>query len=172
VFTGALLDRLDVVHLAGPFDQFSTTTGLVVLGTLLVLDFVGDKVPAVDHALHAAGTVIAPLSGAALFTGQADAHTDIPTLVTVLSGGAVAGVIHFARAALRAASTVTTGALANPLLSLGEDATSGALTAAAFLVPVLATLAVIGIAIAGVLAARDRLRRRRARRDDAPSPSG
>jgi len=64
LFASALLDRLGVVDLGAPFDQLSTTTGLVVLGTLLVLDFVGDKVPALDHALHAAGTVIAPASGA------------------------------------------------------------------------------------------------------------
>src|SRR4249919_677158 len=47
LFASALLDRLGVVDLGAPFDQLSTTTGLVVLGTLLVLDFVGDKVPAV-----------------------------------------------------------------------------------------------------------------------------
>src|SRR3954451_3112273 len=155
LFAGALLDRLDVVELGGPFDRFSTTTGLVVLGTLLVLDFVGDKIPAVDHALHLAGTVIAPLSGAALFTGSADPHTDIPTLVSVLAGGAVAGAIHLARAALRAASTAATGMLANPVLSLGEDATSGALTAIAFLAPLLSVLAVVGVGIAGVMAWRE-----------------
>jgi hypothetical protein len=165
LFTGALLDRLGVVDLAEPFDQFSTTTGLVVLGTLLVLDFAGDKIPAVDHALHVAGTVIAPLSGAALFTGSADAHTDIPTIVTVLTGGAVAGAIHLARAALRAASTATTATLVNPVLSLGEDATSGVLTAIAFLAPILAVVAVGVMAVAGFAAWR-------ARRAGAPSPSG
>lgn len=158
LFASALLDRLGVVDLGAPFDRLSTTTGLVVLGTLLVLDFVGDKVPALDHALHAAGTVIAPASGAALFTGQAGFETDIPTLVTVLAGGAVSELVHLARAALRAASSATTATLANPVLSLGEDATSGALTAIAFLAPILAVLAVAAMGIAGATAWRSRRR--------------
>ena len=168
LFVAALLDRVGAVDLAAPFDDLSTTRGLVVLGVLLVLDFVGDKVPALDHTLHMAGTVIAPLSGAALLTGNAGEHTDIPTIVTVVAGGAVSGAIHLARAALRAASTATTGALANPLLSLGEDATSGILTAIAFLAPLLAVLAVIAVGVAGVMAWRGRAARRAAAR----SPSG
>jgi hypothetical protein len=78
LFAGALLERVDAVDLAAPFDELSSTTGLVVLGLLTVADFVGDKIPAVDHVLHAIGTVIAPLSGAALFAGQTGAETDIP----------------------------------------------------------------------------------------------
>src|SRR5688500_9505425 len=145
LFGAALLNRLDVVELAAPFDELSTTTGLAVLATLTALDLIGDKVPAVDHALHTAGTVIAPLSGAALFTGQTGAETDIPTVVTVLAGGAVAGVVHLARAAVRAASTATTGGLGNPILSGMEDATSATLTAIAFLAPVIAVLGVLAL---------------------------
>src|SRR5215216_5278230 len=70
LFGAALAERLDLVDLAQPFDDLSGTGALVVLGVLTVADFVGDKIPAVDHVLHAAGTVIAPASGAALFTGQ------------------------------------------------------------------------------------------------------
>src|SRR5688572_29101474 len=83
LFVSALLDRLDVVDLAGPFDEFSSTVGLVVLGTLTLADFVGDKVPIVDHVLHAAGTVIAPVSGALLFTGSAGSESDVPTLLSL-----------------------------------------------------------------------------------------
>ena len=53
LFVSALLHRLDVVELSNPFDELATTTGLIVLGTLTVLDFVGDKIPVIDHALHA-----------------------------------------------------------------------------------------------------------------------
>ncbi|MDX6697364.1 MAG: hypothetical protein QOE65_761 [Solirubrobacteraceae bacterium] len=160
LFGAALLNRLDVVDLAAPFDRFSTTTGLVVLATLTVLDLIGDKIPAVDHALHTAGTVIAPLSGAALFTGQTGAETDIPTLVTVVAGGAVAELVHLARAALRAVSTATTGGLGSPVLSSAEDATSLALTAIAFVAPFVAVIGVVAVLAAGV----EFWRRRRLRR--------
>src|SRR5687767_1708210 len=72
-FAGALLTRLGVVELGEPFDELSKTPALVVLGVLTAADFVGDKIPAVDHVLHSIGTVIAPISGTVLFTGETDA---------------------------------------------------------------------------------------------------
>ena len=150
LFVGALLERVDAVDLAAPFDELSSTTGLVVLGLLTVADFVGDKIPAVDHVLHAIGTVIAPLSGAALFAGQTGVETDIPTLVAA-TGGTTAEAVHAGRAAVRPASTATTGGLGNPILSAIEDLGSGLLTLFAFVVPVLAILLVIALLAALVL---------------------
>jgi hypothetical protein len=46
------------------------------MGALVVL---GD-------VLHAIGTVVAPASGAALFTGQTGLETDLPTLAAILLG--------------------------------------------------------------------------------------
>jgi ABC-type thiamin/hydroxymethylpyrimidine transport system permease subunit len=150
LFAGALLERVDAVDLAAPFDELSSTTGLVTLGVLTTADFVGDKIPAVDHVLHLVGTVIAPLSGAALFAGQTGADTDIPTLVAAIAGGTTAEAVHAGRSAIRPASTATTGGVGNPFLSLLEDIGSGLLTVFAFVVPVLAILVVIAL-IAGLV---------------------
>jgi len=147
LFGAALAERLDLVDLAQPFDDLSGTGALVVLGVLTVADFVGDKIPAVDHVLHAAGTVIAPASGAALFTGQTGADTDLSTLAAVVLGGSVAASIHAGRATIRPVSTVGTGGIGNPILSLVEDIGSAVLTLAAFVVPVLAALGVIALVV-------------------------
>lgn len=143
LFAGALLARLDVVELAAPFDDLTSTPALLVLGALTTADFVGDKIPVIDHALHAAGTVVAPASGAILFTGQTGLETDLPTLAAVLLGGVTAGSIHAGRAAIRPASTATTGGLGNPVLSFGEDIGSLVLVIAAFVAPLLALLLVV-----------------------------
>jgi Domain of unknown function (DUF4126) len=148
LFAGALLERVDAVDLAAPFDELSSTGAIVVLGVLTVADFVGDKVPAVDHVLHALGTVIAPISGAVLFAGQTGADTDIPTLVAAIAGGTTAEAVHTGRAVVRPASTATTGGVGNPVLSLIEDVGSGVLTLFAFVVPLLAILLVIGLLVA------------------------
>lgn len=162
LFAGALLQRLDVVELAAPFDELSTTTGLVVLGVLTITDFVGDKIPAVDHVLHVLGTVIAPVSGAALFAGQTGAETDISTLVAALAGGATAEAVHAGRAAVRPASTAATGGLGNPFLSLIEDAGSLVLTLVAFVLPLIAALLVLALLATFVALWRGMRRRRRA----------
>jgi Domain of unknown function (DUF4126) len=159
LFGAALAQRLDLVDLAQPFDDLSGTGALVVLGVLTVADFVGDKVPAVDSVLHAIGTVIAPASGAALFTGQTGSDTDLPTLAAILLGGSVAASIHAGRATVRPISTVGTAGMGNPVLSLIEDVGAVGLTLAAFIVPVLAGLAVIGLVVVIVLAWRRRRRR-------------
>jgi Domain of unknown function (DUF4126) len=154
LFVSSLLDRLGVVDLAPPFDRLSSSTGLVVLGALMVTDLVGDKIPAVDHVLHMIGTVVAPLSGAALFAGQTGDYTSLPTLVAVLLGGGTAGAIHLGRSAVRGVSTATTAGLGSPLLSIGEDLGSGTLIALAFLLPLLALLLVSALLAAIALALR------------------
>lgn len=158
LFVSALLGRLDVVELADPFGDLEGTTALVILGVLTAADFVGDKVPAVDHVLHTVGAVVAPASGAVLFTGQTGLETDLPTTAAALLGAVVAGTMHVERAAVRGGSTVGTAGTANPLVSLGEDVLSGLLVAVAFLVPVLAFLMVVALVVAGFLLVR-RLRR-------------
>jgi hypothetical protein len=163
VVAAALLDRAGVVDLAAPFDQLSTTPALVVLGVVFVADFVGDKIPAVDSVLHAIGTVVAPAAGAVLFTGQTGAETDLPTAAAVLLGAITAGTVHLGRATLRPASTVTTAGAGNPILSLSEDAASGVLVLAAFLVPLVALALTIALVAAIVLGARRLRRGRRAR---------
>ena len=147
LFLSALLARLDVVELAQPFDDLTSTPALLLLGALTVTDFVGDKIPVVDHLLHLAGSVNAPVSGAILFTGQTGLETDLPTLGAVVLGGATAGSIHAARAAVRPLSTATTGGLGNPVLSLGEDAGSLLLVVTAFVLPLLALVLVVWLLV-------------------------
>jgi hypothetical protein len=158
LFVSALLHRLDVVELGAPFDDLSSTGWLAALAVLMSLDFVGDKVPVVDHALHAVGTVVAPASGAILFTGQTGLETDIPSLVAIALGALTAGSIHLARSSVRPASTVATGGLGNPVLSFAEDVVSALLTAIAFLLPLLAVALLVALAVALVRGWR-RLRR-------------
>ena len=138
LFGSALLDRLDVVELAAPFDELSTTPALVTLGVLFLLDFVGDKVPTLDHALHVVGMVVAPASGAVLFTGQTGVETELPTAVTLALGALTAGSAHAGRATVRPGATVATAGFGNPVVSLVEDVASAVLTVLAFLLPVVA----------------------------------
>ena len=161
LLVSALLARWGVVDLAAPFGELESTTWLWVLAGLTLADFVGDKVPAVDHVLHTLGGVVAPASGAVLFTGQTGLETDLPTLVAVLLGGATAGSIHAARAAVRPAATAATGGLGNPVLSLGEDVGALVLVVTAFVLPLLAVVLLLVLLLALVRSWR-RFRSRRA----------
>ena len=101
---------------------FSSTPVLIVIGVLYVVEFLADKVPAIDHVWDVIHTFIRPAAGA--LVGWAATSQDVPKgvviLASVLAGGA-ALTTHTAKATLRAASTATTAGLGNPLLSLIED---------------------------------------------------
>ena len=154
LLVSALLARFDVVELAGAFDELSTTPGLIAIAALTVADFVGDKVPVVDHVLHLLGGVVAPVSGAVLFTGPTADETSLPTVASIVLGALVAGSVHAARATVRPAATATTGGAGNPVLSLGEDATAALLTGFAFLLPIVAAALLVGLVVAFAFAWR------------------
>lgn len=159
LFVTGLVARSGAIDLEAPYDQLSSTAVLVVVGALLALDFVGDKVPVIDSILHTAGVVIAPVAGAIVFAAPTGLETDIPPVVALLAGALISGSLHAGRAGVRPVSTTTTAGAGNPVLSLAEDVGSTGLTALAFLVPVLAFLLVVGALGVLVLAWR-RLRRR------------
>lgn len=71
----------------------------------------------------------------------------------------MAASIHAGRATIRPVSTVGTGGVGNPFVSMLEDIGSAVLTLAAFVVPVLAALGVIAL-VAVILVAWRRRRRR------------
>ena len=166
LLAAGLLDRAGQLQLAEPYDVIATTPGLIVLGALFLLDFIGDKVPAIDSLLHAVGSVVHPASGAILFAGPTEAPTDIPSIVLFALGATVAGSLHATRATVRPASTTLTAGAANPVLSLGEDVSSAVLSVVAVLAPLLGLLLLMVVAVTAVLWWRRvaRARHRRGRR--------
>jgi hypothetical protein len=163
LLAAGLLDRAGQLQLAEPYDVLATTPGLIVVGVLFALDFVGDKVPALDHVLHAVGSIVHPASGAVLFAGSAETPTDVPSIVLFALGASVAGSLHATRATIRPASTTLTAGAGNPVLSFGEDVSSAVLSVLAVLAPLAGLLILIAIAVVAVLWWR-RIRRARQRR--------
>jgi hypothetical protein len=161
LFGLGLAQRAGVVELGEPFDQMGSTTALAVLGALLVVDLIGDKVPVVDHVLHAVGTLVAPVSGAIVFGAQENLLSESSPWAAAVAGMALGGSVHLARSAVRPAVTAGTGGTGNPVVSLVEDVVALVVTVLAVLVPVLAFLAVVVVTFWVVRRVR-RWRRRRA----------
>ncbi len=166
LFGLSIAQRLGLVTLTEPFDQLGSTPVLAVLGVVLVLDLIGDKVAVVDHVLHAAGTIVAPASGAIVFAAQDNLLSNSLPWGAAAVGMALGGSVHMARSTVRPAVTAGTGGLGNPVVSTIEDVVSLVLTVLAVLVPVLAFAAVAALT---VLVVR-RVRRWRRRRASAVSP--
>jgi hypothetical protein len=171
LITGILARTTDLVTLDAPFDRLEEPVVLGAIAAVGMIDFIGDKVPAVDHVLHAIGLVVAPVAGAVLARGVTSDEGVIP-VVAVIAGAVTAGATQGARATVRPFSTVTTGGVGNPIISLGEDGISASLSFAAILVPLLALVLAVAILV-GLLVAARRMRRRfrgRASRGPATPP--
>ncbi|WP_129670425.1 DUF4126 domain-containing protein [Candidatus Chloroploca sp. Khr17] len=146
LLTIGIFARLGMIQLAEPFDLLSNVFVLLVIAVLAVLDFAGDKVPAVDSFFHAAGMVINPIAGAILaLASQGDLATVSPILVGA-AGLIAAGSTHAARASVRPVVTAATGGTGNPIISAIEDATALVLSLLAILAPILAVVLAIVLA--------------------------
>ena len=156
-----LLARGGVLELGPSFRFIASNEALILFGVATVVEMIGDKVPAVDHALDAISTVLRPAAGSLLV---ASVMWKIPDPLTALALGVAVGaptslVPHAAKSALRAASTAFTGGLGNPVLSLLEDLAAVLLFVFAIVVPI--ALALTVLLVAGLVARR--LARRRVR---------
>ena len=144
---GILSRSTDLIDLSSPWDALEEPLVLAAIAVVAVLDFVGDKIAVIDSVLHAVGMVIAPLAGGVLALGTARAVDIDPTSALVI-GVVAALATHMGRSAARPVATVTTAGAANPIVSLGEDATSGVLSFTAVIWPVVAFVLVIAVAVA------------------------
>ncbi|MGZ5034061.1 MAG: DUF4126 domain-containing protein [Usitatibacter sp.] len=146
LLAAGVLARQGYLTLGPSFAWMASTPALVVFGSAVVFEVLGDKIPIVDHALDTAGLVVKPAAGtllaASLFT-----HMDpmVATALGLVGGGAIAGIVHAMKGTTRIVSTGTTGGIANPLLSFVEDAMATLGIAIAFLVPILAALLVVAL---------------------------
>lgn len=129
-FVVGLLTRLSAAgvlpipafELGSAFEWLSSTPALIVFGCATLAELSADKIPAIDHLLDLLQTVIRPLTGALVFAASLG-HTSPLTasVVGLLAGGSVAGGVHLMKAKVRLLSTLGTGGIASPILSLVED---------------------------------------------------
>jgi Domain of unknown function (DUF4126) len=141
----------DLIDLPAPWDHLGDPLVLGIVTLVGLADFIGDKVPVIDHGLHLLGMAVAPIVGGILALATADA-IDIEPGFAVVLGVAAALATQLGRTAARPAATVTTAGAGNSVVSLGEDGASGTLSVTSVLWPVVAaTLAVIVLVAAFLL---------------------
>src|SRR3954451_14768650 len=135
---GILARYTELVTLNPPYDLLSNPVVLVLIGILAVLDFIGDKIPALDHVLHLAGLIVHPVAGAIVSLAADSSAGGAHPVLAAACGLILAGCTHGARATARPAVTVSTAGVANPMISFIEDIVSLTLAVLAVLLLVLA----------------------------------
>lgn len=166
-----LADRfLPAVNLPAGWSWIGSDIALWILGALLALEIVADKIPALDSINDVIQSVLRPASGGIVFGAGASAETvavgdpstffSEHTWVPIVTGIVIALIVHVTKATGRLAANTVTGGLAAPALSTAEDGASFLLAALAIIVPVLAGLLLIGLIVSVIMLFRRRRRER------------
>jgi uncharacterized membrane protein len=180
-----------VMGLAARFDWIGLPTGwtwlsnewvLVIIGLLLVVEVVADKVPAVDSVNDWIQTVVRPASGGIVFAGGIGTETvavDDPgsffstgAWVPIVIGIVLALVVHLAKMAVRPIANLGTAGVAAPVLSTAEDGASLLMVVFALVAPILVLIGLVLMVLGFVLLVRAMRRRRQARAAAVAAPPG
>ncbi len=151
------------LHPAHAFAFLGTAGATYALAALALLEFVADKIPGVDHALHVLHFAIKPAVAALLVGGTLPGSGLAPDVAMALAAVNALG-IHTGIATLRGASTSLTLGIGNPIVSLVEDLVSIAATLLAVLLPFAGAALAVALTLVVIFVARAVISRLRGRR--------
>jgi hypothetical protein len=121
VFLTGLAGHLGAVDLPSGLSILQNPVVLWASGTMLVVEFLADKIPLVDSMWDAVHTVVRIPAGAALAAGVFGGDHASWALVAALAGGTLAATSHAAKASTRAAVNTSPEPFSNIGVSLVED---------------------------------------------------
>jgi hypothetical protein len=165
---GLLARFTDLITPPDDWRWLSNPWVLIILGGLLLVEMVADKVPTVDHLNDVIQTVVRPTAGGLAFGAASSSQTvtvDDPAAffgghqwVPIATGVIIALCVHTMKATARPVINATTFGIGAPVMSLAEDVASVTVSAAAIVLPVL-VLVLIAMNFVFFWWARRRLRR-------------
>lgn len=168
-----LLSRFtDLITLPHAWAWLENGWVMAIVGVLLVVEVVADKVPALDSVNDVIQTFVRPTAGGIVFGSGTAAQTSAVTdpgafaqsgqWIPIAVGVVTALVVSLTKSTVRPVANVATAGVAAPVLSTIEDVASVGLVFVAILLPVLVVAAVLLIAWAAVALIRRRRRKQRA----------
>jgi hypothetical protein len=141
--------RMGWLELGQSFEFLAGNRALAVFAAASLIEVVADKVPALDHLLDAVSTVLRPAAGSLLAASVLWPVQDPTTALAlgVAVGAPTALVPHAMKSMARAASTTFTAGLANPVISVAEDALVVVLFFVAVVVPLLVVATLVTVTV-------------------------
>jgi Domain of unknown function (DUF4126) len=144
LIVGVIAHYTDWITLNNPWNLLANPWVLIVLGILVIIEMLADKIPAVNHVNDAIQTFIRPAAGAVAFAASAKVITDVHPVLALVCGLLVAGSVHVVKAAaVRPVVTATTGGAGNVPVSIAEDILASLMSILAILVPIMVAVILI-----------------------------
>ncbi len=145
---GVIAHYTDWITLSSPWDLLANPWILILMGILLIIEMLADKVPAVNHINDIIQTVVRPAAGAIAFAASASVITDVHPVLAMAIGLLVAGSVHTVKAGVvRPVVTATTGGAGNVPVSIAEDVASTVVSFLSIFVPILVAVLLLVLVI-------------------------
>ncbi|MGB5420273.1 DUF4126 domain-containing protein [Algibacter sp.] len=144
LFALSLASYFDVWQLNESWQWISNTTALITLGAATLVEIFAYFIPYIDNLLDGIAVPLAALAGTAIMLSTlADLSPVITWSLAIIAGGGTAAAVAGTSSATRLASTVSTGGIANPIVSTIETGTSIVMSIISIFIPALAIILVI-----------------------------
>jgi len=139
LFTIAVIAHFtDWFKLNAPYDTLGNPWIIILLGVLIIVEFLADKIPAINHINDLLQTFIRPVAGAIVFAASARVLTDMNPVLSLACGLFIAGGVHAVKSlAVRPTVTVTTAGAGNVPVSIAEDILAAITSFLAIVLPVI-----------------------------------
>lgn len=133
-----------ILPLGESFTWLASWQAMLAFGVAAMLEVGAYYIPWLDHALDALLAPAAAVVGTLMTASTlGDASPLLKWSFALIAGGGVSSLVHFGTSAVRAAVSLPTGGLGNPLVSSAEGIGAIALSLLAIFVPVLAFAVVL-----------------------------
>lgn len=153
--------KAGAVHLGSGFSWIASDGALAAFATASLLEVLGYWVPWIDHALDVAASPAAIVAGTLVAGSQlADLGPMLQWTCAIIAGGGIAAAVQATSVTTRAASTISTAGLGNPIISTVHSAGSVVLSLLAVVAPFLGA-ACVALILAAIGFSAWRWRRRR-----------
>lgn len=134
----------DWFALNAPYDTLASPWVIIVLGVLVIIEFLADKFPAINHINDLIQTFIRPAAGAIAFAASAKVLTDVNPVFSLICGLLIAGSVHTVKAGVvRPAVSASTAGAGNVPVSIAEDAVSTIVSFLSILLPIAILIIVV-----------------------------
>lgn len=130
-----------------PYNFIGNSWVIAILVVLLIIETLVDKVPAIDTMNDFIQTFIRPTAGAILFAANAQIITEVSPIIALVCGLILAGGVHATKGVVRPVVTATTAGTGNWIVSIIEDIAAFILSLLSILVPLIAIILVVFLAI-------------------------
>ncbi|MBP6820451.1 MAG: DUF4126 domain-containing protein [Acidobacteria bacterium] len=121
VVTLGVLQRFELVKLPGGLNVLGEWWVIGLAGAFYLIEFIADKIPAVDSAWDAIHTFIRVPAGAILAATAFAEFDPAVKAAAMIVGGSIALSSHGTKAATRLAANASPEPVSNIALSIGED---------------------------------------------------